>query len=105
MPDIQFFDAAGFFAQKISETEQSLISKKAELEILYSNRRNLEMTVDSFGQLSPDQQQVIQAEIASLREVLAATERSIAGLEAEADLLSGKLGALQTARELLKVTG
>lgn len=103
MPDIHFFDACGFFAQKIGEVEQNLIGKKTEVEILYSNRRNLEQTVASLALLAPEHQRAIQVELASLREVLTATERSITALESEVDLLSGKLVALRAAHILIKV--
>ncbi len=101
MPDIQFFDAAGFFQQKISEVEQNLIGKKAELEILYANRRNLEQTISTLTMLAPEHQRAIQVELASLKEVLNSTERSIGALEGEVDLLQGKLHALQAARVLI----
>jgi len=103
MPDIQFFDAAGFFAQKISEVEQTLIGKKAELEILLANRRNLESTIASMALLEPDYQRAIAAELASLKEVLTATQRNIIALEGENELLQGKLNALKAAKELLPV--
>jgi chromosome segregation ATPase len=104
MPDIQFFDAAAFFNLRISETEQVLIGKKAELEILYANRRNLEQTIATMGLLEPAHQKAIQAELASLKEVLGSTERSIIGLESEIEIMSGKLAALQSARSLLPVS-
>lgn len=103
MPDIQFFDAPGFFHQKISEVEATLIGKKAELEILYANRRNLEMTVATMAMLPPEHQRAIQVELASLREVLHSTERAIGALEGEIDLLQGKLSALLAARSLIQV--
>lgn len=104
MPDIQFFDAAGFFQQKITEVEQTLIGKKAELEIVYANRRNLEATIATVSLLDPVHQKAIQAELASLKEVLGTTERAILGLESEIEILSGKLAALQAARNLLNVS-
>jgi chromosome segregation ATPase len=103
MPDIQFFDATGFFAQKISEVEQVLIGKKAEIEILIANRRNLDSAIHSLALLASEHQRAIQADLASLKEVLNSTERSIGGLEGEIELLSAKLGALQAAREILQV--
>lgn len=103
MPDIHFFDASGFFAQKIGEVEQNLIGKKAEVEILYANRRNLEQTIASLALLTPEHQRAIQVELASLREVLTTTERSIMALEGEIDLLTGKLSALRAAHSLLQV--
>jgi chromosome segregation ATPase len=103
MPDIQFFDAAGFFAQKIAEVEQALISKKAELEILYANRQNLESTITSLALLSAEHQRAIQAELASLKEVLNSTERAIVALEGEVEILSNKLSALQAARNLVQI--
>lgn len=103
MPDIQFFDAAGFFHQKIAEVEQNLIGKKAELEILYANRRNLELTITTLSMLPQEHQRAIQLELASLKEVLNSTERGIGALEGEADLLQGKLSALQAARSLIAV--
>lgn len=103
MPDIQIFDANGFMAAKIAETEQVLISKKAELEILYANRRNLEQTIASLGLLQPEHQRAIQVETASLKEVLNSTERSIAALEGEAEMLTGKLAALQAARNIISL--
>jgi DNA-binding SARP family transcriptional activator len=104
MPDIQFFDAATFFGQKITEVEQTLIAKKAELEILYANMRNLEAAVATLAQLDPAHQKAIGPEMASLKEVTGSTERAIMGLESENDLLSGKLAALQSARSLLSVS-
>jgi len=104
LPDIQFFDAAAFFAQKINEVEQTLIGKKAEMEILRANRRNLEWTIATMALLTPDHQRAIAADLASLKEVLNATERSMGGLEGEIELLSRKLGALQAARELLAIS-
>jgi chromosome segregation ATPase len=103
MPDIQFFDAAGFFAHKISEVEQVLIGKKAELEILLANRRNLESAITTLALLTPEHQRAIQSELASLKEVLSSTERAISVLEGEIEVLTGKLGALQAARNLLEV--
>lgn len=103
MPDIPFFDANAFFAQKIGEVEQSLISKKAEVEILYANRRNLEHAIRSLSLLSAGHQRVIQQELSSLREVLTATERSILALESEVELLAAKLAALQAARSIVEV--
>jgi DNA repair exonuclease SbcCD ATPase subunit len=103
MPDIQFFDAAGFFMQKVSEVEQTLIGKMAELEIVYANRKNLEQTIATMALLDPAYQKAIQAELASLKEVLGSTERSIMGLESEIEILSNKLAALQSARSLLPV--
>lgn len=103
MPDIHFFDASGFFAQKIGEVEQNLIGKKAEVEILYANRRNLEQTIASLALLAPEHQRAIQVELASLREVLTSTERSIMALEGEIDLLTAKLSALRAAHSLVQV--
>lgn len=103
MPDIQFFDAAAFFAQKITEIEQILIAKKAELEIYYANRRNLDDAVATLAQLEPGHQRAIQAELASLKEVMGSTERAIISLEGEIELLANKLAALQSARALLQV--
>ncbi|MGE5672817.1 MAG: hypothetical protein ACM3XM_02895 [Mycobacterium leprae] len=103
MPDIQFFDAAGFFSQKVGEVEQVLIAKKAELEILNANRRNLESTIGSLALLAPDHQRAIQSELASLKEVLNSTERNLGALEGEIDLLSDKLAALRAAWSLLQV--
>lgn len=103
MPDIQFFDAAGFFAQKITEAEQVLIAKKAELEISNANRRGLEQTIRNLLLLTPEHQRAIQTELGMLKEVLNTTERNIAGLEGEIDILTAKLAALQAARDLLHV--
>lgn len=103
MPDIQFFDAAGFFAQKISEVEQVLIGKKAEREILSANRENLERTLSTLSLLSGEHQRAIQSELASLKEVLHSTERTMSALDGEIELLTAKLAALQMARDLLKV--
>lgn len=103
MPDIQFFDATGFFAQKVTEVEQVLIGKKAEREILTANRANLERTLASLALLSGEHQRAIQSELASLNEVLHSTERSMSALDGEIELLSAKLSALQMARELLQV--
>lgn len=103
MPDIQFFDTLGFFNQKITATEQILIGKQAEREILLANRANLEETLATMAQLSPEHQRALQPELASLKEVLQATERSLATLDGEIAMLSDKLAALQTARELLPV--
>lgn len=103
MPDIQFFDATGFFAQKIGEVEQILIGKKAEREILAANRVNLERTLTTLALLSGEQQRAIQSELASLKEVLHTAERTISALDGEIELLSAKLSALQIARDLLKV--
>ncbi|MDF2630076.1 MAG: hypothetical protein K0R39_3907 [Symbiobacteriaceae bacterium] len=103
MPDIQIFDAAGFFNQKIAEVEQNLIGKKAELEILLANRRNLESSIDTLGSLPPDHQRAILQELVTLKEVLSATLRAISGLESEIELLAGKLAALQAARDLLEL--
>lgn len=103
MPDIPLFDAAGFFALKISEVEQTLISKKAEAEILQANRRNLVAAVSTLEQLPPEKIRPIQPELASLKEVLASTERSIVAIQGEIDVLSGKLSALQTAKDQLEV--
>ena len=103
MPDIPFFDAAGFFGQKISEVEQTLIAKQAELEILRANKRNLEAAIATLAQLDPAHQKAIQPELASLKEVMGSSERAIMGLESEIDLLGNKLAALQSARALLEV--
>lgn len=103
MPDLPLFDAAGFFAQKIGEVEQSLISKKAELEILLANRRNLIAAISTLEQLTTEELRPIQPELASLKEVLATTERNIAAMEGEIEVLSGKLRALKTAKSLLEV--
>lgn len=103
MADIQFFDAAGFFQQKISEVEQMLISKKAEREILAANRTNLERTLATLALLSAEQQRAIQSEIASLKEVLYSCDRTITALDGEIELLSAKLSALQTAQSMIKI--
>ncbi len=103
MPDIQFFDTAGFFSQKISEVEQILIGKKAEREILSANRANLEQTLQVLSLLATEHQRAIQQELASLKEVLHSSERTMAALDGEIDLLTAKLTALQIARDLLKV--
>lgn len=103
MPDIQVFDSAGFFSQKIAEVEQSLIGKKAELEILLANRRNLDSAIETLAVLTPDYQRAILQELVSLKEVLGTTLRSISGLESEIELLAGKLAALQAARALLEL--
>lgn len=103
MPDIQFFDASSFIAQRITEAEQTLIGKKTELEILLANRRNLEATIASLSVLAPEHQKAIQVELASLKEVLVSTERSLASLESEVEILSQKLAALQAARNLIAV--
>ncbi len=103
MPDIQFFDAAGFFKHKISEVEQAISAKKAELEILLANRANLDRTIASLAALSQDHQRAIQSEMATLKEVLNTTERSIASLEGELEMLTGKRDALKAAIELLEV--
>lgn len=103
MPDIQIFDSAGFFNQKIAEVEQNLIGKKAEMEILLANRRNLESSIETLGALPPGHQPAILQELVTLKEVLSTTVRGIAALEAEIDLLTGKLAALQAARNLLEL--
>jgi len=103
MPDIQIFDSAGFFNQKIAEVEQTLIGKKAEMEILLVNRRNLDSAIETLGVLTPDYQRSILQELVSLKEVLTATIRSISALEGEIELLGGKLAALQAARALLEL--
>lgn len=103
MPDIPFFDAAGFFAQKISEVEQILIGKKTEREILLMNQTSLEQTLATLGHLDVEHQQALQPEVASLKEVLQSTERSLSGLADEIAMLSAKLAALQIASERLKV--
>ncbi|HWI60722.1 MAG TPA: hypothetical protein VNT75_02660 [Symbiobacteriaceae bacterium] len=103
MPDIQIFDSAGFFHQKIAEVEQNLIGKKAEMEILLANRRNLESAIETLAVLPPDHQRAILQELVSLKEVLSTTMRAIAALEGEIELLTGKLGALQAARMLLEL--
>ena len=103
MPDLPLFDAAGFFAHKIGEVEQALISKKAELEILLANRRNLIAAIGTLERLAPDELRPIQPELASLKEVLATTERNISTVEGEIEVLSGKLRALQAAKNLLEV--
>lgn len=103
MPDIQIFDSEGFFNLKIAEVEQNLIAKKAELEILLANRRNLDSAIETLGVLSPDYQRSILQELVSLKEVLSATLRSISALEGEIELLAGKLSALQAARALLQL--
>lgn len=105
MPDIPFFDASGFFAQKINEVEQVLISKQAEREILLANQSGLERTLATLALLSAEHQKAIQPEIASLKEVLHSTERNINALDGEIEVLSAKLAALQTARSLLHVEG
>lgn len=105
MPDIPFFDAIGFFAQKLQEVEQQLIAKKAEREILLANRASLEQTLATLALLSPDHQRAIQQEVASLKEVLHSTERTLASLDGEIDMLNAKLNALKTARDLLHVEG
>jgi hypothetical protein len=101
MPDIQIFDAAGFFDQKISEIEQVLIVKKAELEILYANRTSLEQTVVSLSRLSPENQRAIGVELNSLKEVQQTTERVIGSLEGEIEMLGAKHRALLAACTLL----
>jgi hypothetical protein len=103
MPDIQIFDAAGFFNQKIAEVEQNLIGKKAEMEILLANRRNLESSIETLGALPPSHQPAILQELVTLKEVLSTTIRATAALEAEIELLTGKLSALQAARNLLEL--
>lgn len=103
MPDIQFFDATGFFALKITEVEQVLIGKKAEMEILIANRKNLDSAIHTLALLAAEHQRAIQADLASLKEVLNSTERAIGVLEGEIEMLSGKLAALQAARDLLQV--
>jgi len=105
MPDIPFFDPISFFAQKLHEVEQQLIAKKAEREILLANQASLEQTLATLALLSPDHQKAIQQEVASLKEVLHSTERSLASLESEIEMLNAKLNALQTARDLLHVEG
>lgn len=101
MPDIQVFDSTAFFNQKIAEVEQLLIGKKAEMEILLANRRNLDAAIETLAVLAPDHQRAILQELVSLKEVLSTTLRSISGLESEIELLAGKLAALQAARSLL----
>lgn len=103
MPDIQIFDAAGFFNQKIAEVEQNLISKKAEMEILLANRRNLDSSIETLGSLPPGHQPAILQELVTLKEVLSTTIRATAALEGEIDLLTSKLAALQAARSLLEL--
>lgn len=103
MPDLPLFDAAGFFAQKIGEVEQALISKKAELEIHLANRRNLIAAIETLERLSPEEVRPIQPELASLKEVQATTERTIATVEGEIEVLSGKLHALRAAKNLLEI--
>lgn len=103
MPDIQIFDSAGFFNLKIAEVEQTLIGKKAEMEILLANRRNLDSAIETLAVLAPDYQRSILQELVSLKEVLSATLRSVAALEGEIELLGGKLAALQAARALLEL--
>jgi hypothetical protein len=103
MPDIQVFDSVGFFNQKISEVEQNLIGKKAELEILLANRRNLDSAIMTLALLDTEHQRAIMPELASLKEVHATTLRSIAALEGEIELMTSKLAALQAARDLLQV--
>ncbi|MBP2018484.1 chromosome segregation ATPase [Symbiobacterium terraclitae] len=105
MPDIPFFDAIGFFAQKLQEVEQQLIAKKAEREILLANQASLEQTLATLALLSPEHQKAIQQEVASLKEVLHTTERNLTSLEGEIDMLNAKLNALKTARDLLHVEG
>ncbi len=105
MPDIPFFDAVGFFASKIQEVEQQLIAKKAEREILLANQASLEQTLATLTLLSPDHQKAIQQEVASLKEVLHSTERALASLESDIEMLTAKLAALQAAREMLHVEG
>ncbi|MEW8979675.1 MAG: hypothetical protein AB2385_14885 [Symbiobacterium sp.] len=105
MPDIPFFDPIGFFAQKLREVEQQLIAKKAEREILLANQASLEQTLATLALLSPDQQKAIQQEVASLKEVLHSTERTLASLDSEIDMLNAKLQALQAARNMLHVEG
>lgn len=103
MPDIQIFDAASFFAHKIQETEQNLISKQAEVEILLANQRNLDRVVASMTALPEEQQRSLSVELASLREVRTTTQRAIEGLQAEIGMLTAKLGALKTAREAIQI--
>lgn len=103
MPDIPFFDATGFFQQKITETEQVLISKKAEREILAANQVHLERTLATLGLLSPEHQRAIQSEVANLKEVLNTCERTLGTLDGEIELLTAKLAALQQAQSMLQV--
>jgi len=105
MPDIPFFDAVGFFANKIQEVEQQLIAKKAEREILLANQASLEQALATLALLSPDHQKAIQQEVVSLKEVLHSTERALASLDTDIEMLTAKLDALQTAREMLHVEG
>ncbi len=105
MPDIPFFDAVGFFDHKIEEVEQQLIAKKAEREILLANQASLERTLATLALLSPDHQKAIQQEVASLKEVLHSTERALASLESDIEMLTAKLAALQIAQEMLHVEG
>jgi chromosome segregation ATPase len=103
MPDIPFFDATGYFQQKITETEQVLIGKKAEREILAANRVHLEQTLATLGMLSSEHQRAIQTEVANLKEILNTCDRTIGTLDGEIEALSAKLAALQTAQTMLQV--
>lgn len=103
MPDIQIFDATAFFAQKIQETEQALISKKAESEILQANRQNLELSLRSLAALPDAQKASLAVEFASLTEVRNSTQRAIDSLEAEIAMMTAKLHALKAAQDAVRV--
>jgi len=103
MPDIQIFDAFAFFSQKIQETEQNLIGKQAEAEILDANRRNLELALSSLSALSDEQQRALAVEHASLSEVRTSTLRALESLQSEIEVLTAKLTALKAARDAARV--
>jgi hypothetical protein len=104
MPDIQIFDAASFFDQKIQETGQALISKRAEAAILVANLRSLARAFDGLKSLPEEHQRALAVEVASMNEVRSSTRRALESLETEIEVLSVKLSALQAARDALQVS-
>lgn len=102
MSDIDIFDPAAFFAQRIKELEQEIIAKQARTEILQANRQNLEKTLRLLNTLPEAQQRALQMEATSLIEARESTIRTLETLQFEMESLRGKLVALKSARVLLE---
>lgn len=101
MPDIDIFDPAAYFQQKIRELEQEMIAKQARSAILQVNLNNLERTLRTIQSLPEEQQKAIQVEVASLAEARNQTLRSLEALQGEMEALAAKLAALKAARALV----
>jgi len=103
MPDIDIFDPASFFDRKIQELQEHIIENRTRLEIQQANQRNVERALSCLVQLDPAQQKALQMELLALQEAAANAEKVIEALTVEIASQTGKLSALQAAKDLVEV--